>query len=193
VAHPLPTPSGRIEIVSSTIASFGYDDCPGHLSWLEPEFLADPPGTGPFPLFLVANNPATRLHSQLDHGAGSAAAKIGGREPVRMHPDAAAARGLTAGDVVLVESAVCSVLAGLVPSVDVARGVVQLSTGAWFDPSATDVATCVHGNPNAVTTDIGTSRLAQGCTGQLSRVEVRKAPLPLPPVRAHVPPVHSGR
>jgi biotin/methionine sulfoxide reductase len=191
-AHPLPTPSGRIEIASSTIASFGYDDCPGHPTWLRPEFLADPPGTGPFPLFLVANNPATRLHSQLDHGAGSAAAKVGGREPVRMHPADAAARGLAAGDVVVVESRVGSVLAGLVPSADVARGVVQLSTGAWFDPSAPEVATCVHGNPNAVTTDIGTSRLAQGCTGQLSRVEVRRAPDPLPPVRAHEPPVRAA-
>jgi biotin/methionine sulfoxide reductase len=76
-----------------------------------------------------------------------------------------------------------------VPSDDVAPGVVQLSTGAWFDPSAPDVATCVHGNPNAVTTDVGTSRLAQGCTGQLSRVEVRTAGEPLPPVRAFVPPV----
>jgi len=117
---------------------------------------------------------------------------VAGREPVRMHPADAAARGLAAGDVVLVESRVGSVLAGLVPSTDVAPGVVQLSTGAWFDPSAPEVATCVHGNPNAVTSDIGTSRLAQGCTGQLSRVQVRKAPVPPPPVRAHEPPVRPA-
>jgi biotin/methionine sulfoxide reductase len=193
VRHPLPTPSGRIEIASAVIGSFGYDDCPGHPSWLEPEDLADPPGTGPFPLFLVANNPATRLHSQLDHGAGSADAKIAGREPLRMHPADVAARGLAAGDVVLVESRIGSALAGLVPSADVARGVVQLSTGAWFDPSAPEVATCVHGNPNALTTDVGTSRLAQGCTGQLARVEVRRAPSPVPPVRAYDPPASQPR
>src|ERR1700730_4512900 len=29
-AAPLPTPSGRIEIASATIAGFGYADCPGH-------------------------------------------------------------------------------------------------------------------------------------------------------------------
>ena len=29
-AAPLPTPSGRIEIASATIAGFGYPDCPGH-------------------------------------------------------------------------------------------------------------------------------------------------------------------
>ena len=35
-AHPLKTPSGKIEIFSEKIASFGYDDCPGHATWLEP-------------------------------------------------------------------------------------------------------------------------------------------------------------
>ena len=35
-AHPLRTPSGRIELFSDTIAAFGYDDCPGHPVWLEP-------------------------------------------------------------------------------------------------------------------------------------------------------------
>ena len=70
---------------------------------------------------------------------------------------------------------------------------MQLSTGAWFDPGAPEVATCVHGNPNALTSDIGSSRLSQGCTGQLARVEVRVAPDPLPPVRAHTPPVSRMR
>ena len=28
-AAPLPTPSGKVEIASSAIASFGYEDCPG--------------------------------------------------------------------------------------------------------------------------------------------------------------------
>ena len=35
-AAPLPTPSGRIEIASATIAGFGYADCPGHPAWLPP-------------------------------------------------------------------------------------------------------------------------------------------------------------
>ncbi|GAA5166286.1 MULTISPECIES: molybdopterin-dependent oxidoreductase [Amycolatopsis] len=181
--HRLPTPSGRIELFSRRIASFGYDDCPGHPTWFEPE---EEPG---FPLTLVANNPATRLHSQLDHGAESAGAKVAGREPVRMHPGDAAARGLSTGDVVLVRSPRGSALAGLVVSDAVRPGVVQLSTGAWFDPTAPEVATCVHGNPNALTRDVGSSRLAQGCTGQLTRVEVVAFRGEVPPVRAHEPPV----
>ncbi|MDT0442587.1 molybdopterin-dependent oxidoreductase [Streptomyces johnsoniae] len=181
-AHPLPTPSGRIELFSRTIDSFGYDDCPGHPAWLP----QDPPDPA-FPLHLIANNPATRLHSQLDHGPHSAAAKIEGREPLRMHPADVAAFGLRPGEVIRVRSAVGSCLAAVVPSDGLRRGVVQLATGAWFDPSAPQAATCVHGNPNALTADVGTSRLAQGCTGQLARVTVERLTAPPPPVRAHGP------
>jgi biotin/methionine sulfoxide reductase len=178
--NPLPTPSGRIELFSQTIHSFGYEDCPGHPTWIPPDDR-DPA----FPLILVANNPATRLHSQLDHGAASVDSKVGDREPLRMHPDDAAARGLVTGDIIRVTSPRGSVLAGLIISDAVRTGVVQLSTGAWFDPSAPEVATCIHGNPNAVTRDIGSSKLAQGCTGQLTPVEVRVYDGPLPPVRVH--------
>mgnify|MGYP003694639887 CR=1 FL=1 len=49
---------------------------------------------------LVANQPSTRLHSQLDFGGHSAEAKHRGREVARMHPDDAAARGIADGDIV---------------------------------------------------------------------------------------------
>jgi biotin/methionine sulfoxide reductase len=167
---PLRTPSGRIELHSETIAGFGYDDCPGHPVWLAPEEVPD----AEFPLHLVANNPATRLHSQLDHGATSQAGKVAGREPVRMHPDDAAARGLAAGQVVVLRSRRGSCLGGLVVSDAVRRGVVQMSTGAWFDPVAGAEAgvTCGHGNVNVLTRDVGSSRLAQACTGQHATVQV---------------------
>jgi biotin/methionine sulfoxide reductase len=48
---------------------------------------------------------------------------------------------------------------------------------------------CVHGNPNVLTDDVGTSSLARGCTGAAVLVEVEKFDGPLPPVRAHEPPV----
>ena len=96
----LRTPSGKIELFSETIAGFGYDDCPGHPSWIEKQEWLGSPRARRFPLALVANNPATRLHGQLDHGAYSQAAKVKGREPVRMHPTDAAARGIADGDVV---------------------------------------------------------------------------------------------
>ncbi|GAA2253825.1 biotin sulfoxide reductase [Streptomyces ruber] len=183
--HPLPTPSGRVELFSSVVDGYGYDDCPGHPAWLPPE---DDEERAAYPLHLIANNPATRLHSQLDQGPVSAASKSAGREPVRVHPADAAAHGVGEGDVVRLRSAVGSCLAAVVLSDAVRPGVVQLSTGAWFDPSAPETATCVHGNPNALTHDTGTSRLSHGCTGQLTRVALEPYTGPLPPVRAYEPP-----
>jgi biotin/methionine sulfoxide reductase len=46
----------------------------------------------------------------------------------------------------------------------------------------------VHGNPNVLTQDVGTSRLAQGCTGQLCVVEVERFRGNLPPIRAFTSP-----
>jgi biotin/methionine sulfoxide reductase len=68
--------------------------------------------------------------------------------------------------------------------------VVQLPTGAWYDPqvgTAGDVL-CIHGNPNVLTRDIGTSALAQGCSGQLSTVDIVRHEGALPPLRCFDPP-----
>ena len=183
---PLATPSGKIEIASATIAGFGYADCPGHPAWLPPR---DVPHAAA-PLHLVANQPATRLHSQLDFGAHSQAAKHRGREVARMHPDDAAARGVAEGDIIRLFNARGACLAAAALTPDVRPGVVNLSTGAWYDPadSAEDAPLCVHGNPNVLTRDVGTSSLAQGCTGQLTTVEVERFGGNLPPVRAYDPP-----
>ncbi|HLJ61518.1 MAG TPA: molybdopterin guanine dinucleotide-containing S/N-oxide reductase [bacterium] len=187
---PLGTPSGRIEIFSETVHGFHYDDCPGHPTWLEPVEWLKSRRAARFPLVLIANNPRTRLHSQLDVGAFSQAAKVKGREPIRMHPADAASRGIAAGDVVRVFNDRGGCLAGAVVSEDVRRGVVQLSTGAWYDPldPAGDEWMCVHGNPNVLTLDKGTSRLAQGCTGQQTLVEVERWNRPVPPIKVLDPP-----
>ena len=147
------------------------------------------------PLHLLANQPASRLHSQLDGGATSQRSKVQGREPIRMHPTDAAARGLVDGDVVRVFNDRGACLAGVVVDGRLRPDVVQLSTGAWFDPAdpADPDAMCVHGNPNVLTEDVGTSSLARGCTGAHVLVQVEKFTGPLPPVRAHEPPVIAPR
>jgi biotin/methionine sulfoxide reductase len=195
VNHRLGTPSGRIEIFSADIDGFSYDDCAGHPTWYEPtEWLGGDRATS-YPLHLLANQPASRLHSQLDGGATSRDSKILGREPIRIHPADAAARDLVDGDVVRVFNDRGACLAGVVVDDGLRRGVVQLSTGAWYDPEDADDpdAMCVHGNPNVLTADIGTSALAQGCTGAHVLVEIAKHTGPLPPVRAHQPPVIRTR
>jgi biotin/methionine sulfoxide reductase len=183
---PLRTPSGRIEIYSAKIASFNEPDCPGHPAWLAP---SEAP-TSDAPLHLVANQPATRLHSQLDFGAHSAGAKHRGREVAHMHPEDAMARGIADGDIVRLFNARGSCLAAVRLTQDIRPGVVQLPTGAWYDPvdAEEEMPLCVHGNPNVLTRDIGTSALAQGCTGQLTTVQVEPFRRNIPPIRAYDPP-----
>ena len=188
--HPLATPSGRIELFSATVARFGYPDCPGYAAWLDPEERLGTPRSARFPLHLIANQPPTRLHSQQDMGEYSQQSKIHGREPLRMHPRDAANRGIRNGDLVRISNDIGSLLAGVAVTDSLRPGVVQLSTGAWFDPSAPDVATCVHGNPNALTRDRGSSALGQGCTGQHVLVEITRYDGPPPPIRTYDPPVY---
>lgn len=180
-ASPLPTPSGRIEIFSQTIESFGYDDCAGHPQWYPSRTETE----HRHPLHLVCNQPHQRLHSQLDYGAFSRSTKINGREPVRINPADAQARGIADGDIVRLFNERGSCLSAAVLSTDVRQGVMQLATGAWFEPDevAAENAMCIHGNPNILTRDIGTSKLAQGCTGQITTVEVERFSGELPPVR----------
>lgn len=108
-ASPLQTPSGKIEIFSQTVESFGYDDCRGHPRWYPARPTAGA-GEEHFPLHLVCNQPHSRLHSQLDYGDFSRSTKIGGREPVRIHPDDAAERGISNGDIVSFSTAAAAAL-----------------------------------------------------------------------------------
>ncbi len=189
VANPLNTPSGRIEIFSKTVAGFGYDDCPGHPAWQEPyEWLgnADPN----WPLHLISNQPKDKLHSQMDHGQVSKAKKVNSREPIHINPNDAAVRDLKNGDVVKVHNARGACLAGVVIDTGLRSGVVQMSTGAWYDPEdpSKPNSLCKHGNPNVLTCDKGTSKLGQGPTAHTCMVNVEFYKQELPRVTAHEPP-----
>ena len=192
--HRLTTPSGRIEIFSERIASFNYADCPGHPVWIEPvEWLgnADPR----YPLHLISSQPANKLHSQYDHGAVSSANKIRGREPIAIHPEDARARGLAAGDIVRVFNDRGQCLAGVRIDAGLKRGVVQLSTGAWYDPLVPgEIGTLdKHGNPNVLTIDKGTSSLTQGASAHSCLVQIERFEGELPPITAYDPPAFVKR
>lgn len=198
VKHKLGTPSGRIEIFSDEIAGFAYDDCPGHPTWMEPAEWLGGELAQQFPLHLISNQPRTRLHSQYDNGSYSQASKIQGREPVRINPRDADRRGIRDGDVVRLFNDRGACLAGAVVTGQVMPGVVQLATGAWFSPAETRAgdarAFCVHGNPNVLTRDAGTSKLAQGPTAQTCLIQMEKFEGPLPPLGAFdLPVVEPGR
>lgn len=190
VRYRLATPSGRIELFSDRVAGFGYSDCPGHPAWLEPREWLGGALARRFPMHLMSSQPARRLHSQYDNGAFSRAAKVNGREAVRLNPADAAARGIEAGDVVRIFNDRGSCLAGAVLFDGLSAGVIQLSTGAWYDPvDPADPATLdKHGNPNVLTQDRGTSRLAQGPSAQSCLVEIERFRGEAPAVTAFVPP-----
>ncbi len=187
---PLHTPTGRIEIFSETVDSFGYDDCPGHPVWQEPVEWLGGALTGTYPLHLISNQPHTRLHSQFDNGGYSKGNKVKGREPMHISPEDAAARGIETGDIVRLYNDRGSCLAGAVVTDEIRAGVVRLPTGAWFDPVEPGVpgSLDVHGNPNVLTPDKGTSKLAQGPSAMSALVEVEKFEGDVPPIRAFTPP-----
>jgi biotin/methionine sulfoxide reductase len=193
-AHRLPTPSGKIEIFSETIASFGYDDCVGHPAWFEPVEWLGSPLARRYPLHLISHQPVTRLHSQYDHGAVSLDSKIRGREAALMHPLDAAARGIHDGDVVRVFNDRGACLAGVRLHEGLRPGVFVLPTGAWYDPLVPGEPGSLekHGNPNVLTLDKGTSKLTQGCSAHSALVEVELFQGALPPITAFNPPELIG-
>jgi biotin/methionine sulfoxide reductase len=78
---------------------------------------------------------------------------------------------------------------------EIRPGVVQLSTGAWYDPvdPAAEKPLEKHGNPNVLTRDKGTSRLAQGPSAQTCLVEIEAYAGALPPITAFQPPLFAER
>jgi biotin/methionine sulfoxide reductase len=187
-AYPLATPSGKIELYSEQIAGFGYDDCCGHPKWYDKTEWLGCSRAREYPLHLISNQPRTRLHSQYDHAATSRKAKINEREVVRINPQDASARNLVNNDIVRIFNDRGACLAAVILSENIRIGVIELPTGAWYDPDLvsddrTDDRTLeVHGNPNVLTRDIGTSRLAQGPTAHSCLVEVERFDGELPKI-----------
>ena len=158
----LGTPSGRIELFSETIDGFGYDDCPGHPAWLEPEEWlggaagrAVPAAPHRQPAVDAPAQPARRRRAQPG---------VEGRGPrADPHPPR---RRRRARHRATATSCACSTTAAPASPARssptrCARQAVNLSTGAWYDPvdpSQPD-SPCAHGNPNVLTADRGTSRL----------------------------------
>lgn len=193
--NPLGTPSGKIEIYSDTVAKMGYDDCKGHPSWLVPEEYAGNT-TAEAPLALVTPHAYYRLHSQLCFSTALRAKyTVNEREPVLIHPDDAQARGIADGDVVRLFNQRGQVLAGAVVTDGVIKGTVALHEGAWYDPADLGTAEkplCKFGNPNVLTMDIGTSKLAQGNSPNTAILQVEKYNGEAPPVNVFTEPKYTA-
>ena len=189
-AHPLPTPSGRIELFCNAIAAMGLADCPGHATYFPPRDVV----AGEGPLYLLSGQPGTRLHSQLDNGAYSLSQKVRGREAVLIHPEDAEVRGIEDGDIVELSNSRGACLAGARVTDQIRQGCVFLWTGAWWDPDFSQPhMRCRHGNPNALTHDVRSSSFSQSPASHSARVEMRRFNGTPPDVQAHQPPAISRR
>ena len=191
-SNPLDTPSGKIEIFSETIASFEYDDCPGHPTWIEPgEWLGAKEKVQRFPLHLISNQPTGRLHGQGDNARISQGFKVAGREAIWLNPRDADTRGIAEGDVVRAFNDRGQCLVGAHVTETIMSGVVLIQTGAWYDPVERGKVGSLdrHGNPNVLTLDKGSSRLGQGSSAQTALVEVEKWVADAPAVSVFAPPL----
>lgn len=184
--HPLRTPSGRIELFSEKIAGFGYADCPGHPTWIAPAEWLGSTKAAAYPLHLLSPQPAGRLHAQMNGATACLSDKIEGREPVRMARADARARGLDDGDIVRIWNERGQTLAGVIVSDDLIPGVVQLATGAWYDP-AEPFGLDRRGSANVLSLDKGASSLSQAPSAQTCLVEIERWTAALPALGVDAP------
>ena len=188
--HALSTESGKIQLYSRRIMGMSSEGCKGHPEWLESQEWLGAILAHKYPLHLLSTQPSTRLHGQFDAVGASLASKIKGREPARMHPDEGHKRGIKNGDIIKIFNDRGACLAGASLSNSVRKGVIQLSTGAWFEPGLDKDGKPLelHGNPNVLTPDRGTSDLSQGCSAQSTLVDICLYNDPLPDISVHGPP-----
>lgn len=175
--HALGTPSGFIEIYSNKIASFGYDDCKGHPMWFEKaERSHGGKNSDKFPFWLQSVHPDKRLHSQLCESKELRETySVQGREPLYINPQDAEQAGIQDGDLVRVFNDRGQAIVGAVVSGDFPRGVVRLQEGAWYSPLDEKVGSVdTYGDPNTMTLDIGTSKLAQAVSANTCLVNIEK-------------------
>lgn len=176
IKNHLRTPSGRIEIFSEKVASFGYHDCPGYPRWIKPSESPKSYHSKRYPYQLMSPHPLHRLHSQMDNTSLRESYKISGREPVLVNSKDAEKLGFSTGDVVKVYNSRGAVLAGVSVTDDIKEGTVAIDEGAWYSPmhGEEENTLCVSGQVNVLTSCRPTSKLAQATSANTCMVNLRK-------------------
>ena len=159
-AHPLDTPSGKIEIASAAFARIGGPETPTYRP-LTPDER--------YPLGLITPHSRYRTHSQYDNIPWFRARED---QSLWIHLADAAARGISAGDEVLVHNPQGRVRIAARVTDEIMPGVVSLLQGAWpmLDAEGTDRA----GSSNVLTPTEPTLP-SQGSRTHSIWVEVEKA------------------
>lgn len=156
---PLPTPSGKIELCSQRLQSFGYDEVPNHPVYLE----NDLPDAKNFPLILLSIKSEHRLHSQLE--GEKRQSKQSGLELCYLHPKDADVREISDGDTVVIRNSLGAVLASVRLTKDIRSGCVAIAHGAWLSDAGDLVERGAASNllvPDTPTSRIGNANIASG-------------------------------
>ena len=144
--HPFSTPSGKIEIYSTTLAAnpdpYGLGAIPPIPTWI-PD-----PEEGRYPLRLVTPKSRARTHSI--HGNQPILSRAD-RDDVWIHPADAASRGIGDGQQVRVFNGRGSTVLPVRVTDRIAPGCASIKEGAWFTPDARGQDT--HGCANVLTGD----------------------------------------
>lgn len=160
-AHPLNTPSGRVEISSPAYAQTGYPPFPTSRML---------PADERYPLRLVTPHPRYRTHSQYDNIPWF---KQKEKQTLWLHPRDAAGRGIENGQAVYVHSMQGTMRIEAAVTEGIMAGVVCLLEGAWpvFDAGGTEIAGSVN-----VLTSTEPTQPSQGTRTHSVLVEVTTGP-----------------
>ena len=142
-------------------------------AWLIPCYLPGPdgpedPSCAAWPLQLIGYHTIRRTHSIHDNNP-----LLEKPEPraVHMHPLDAAARGISDGDMVLIENDHGKIRIPAHLAEDIMPGVAAIAQGGWYEPDefGADRGGCVN-----VLTAVKPTPLAKGNPQNTNRIEIRK-------------------
>ncbi len=188
--HPLSTPTGKLEFYSETLARHFPDDeeRPPYPKWIpygeshQESRLCE--RAGRYPLLMISNHPRWATHSEHEDMTWLReirTCKIKGPDgylyqPVWVHPEDAAERGIGDGDVVTVFNERGAVLCGAYVTERMMPGVVSSDHGASYDPIVPGELDRGGAN-NTLSPRKTTSRNATGIATSGFLVEVERADL----------------
>jgi len=164
--NPFPTPSGRIEIYSQTLADLNNPELPPIPKYIEPWESLNDPLTEIYPLQLITNHHKARAHSSLDNLPW-----LKELEPQRvwMNPIDAKNRNITDWEEVSIFNDRGQSIIPVRITETIMPGVIFLGEGAWYSPDEKGIDR--GGNPNIFTRDEYSPAGSLCCNNCLVQVE----------------------
>lgn len=165
---PFPTPSGKIEIYSQTLADLAEPGLPPIPKYIETWESIKDPLAKKYPLQLISTHSWRRTHSKFDNIPWLRELEV---QAVVINPADALARGIKDGDMVRVFNDRGRMIIAARVTERIMPGVVEISEGAKYDPDVNGIDQ--GGCPNVLTKDIPSP--GGGFCGNTALVQVEKA------------------